>query len=103
MQAHLDWKSISDNIEEIKTNVANRNSNADPDRVVQLYSQWRSLQTKAEDLRTERNANAKSMKVQLLPPALVDTPQNTTSSCKIAVITQMLGLRPLYKQALLQS
>lgn len=63
MQAHIDWKAIRDNLEEVKTNVANRNSSAWPEKVVDLYDRWRSLQTQAEDLRTERNANAKAMKV----------------------------------------
>lgn len=65
LQAHIDWKSIRDNLEAIKTNVSNRNSSADPQKVADLYDRWRSLQTQAEDLRTERNANAKSMKVPI--------------------------------------
>ena len=47
----------------MKANVVNRNSSADPGRVAQLYDKWRSLQTQAENIRTERNANAKAMKV----------------------------------------
>lgn len=65
LQAYIDWKSIRENVDYIKANVANRNSKADPDRVVDLYDRWRHLQTQAEDLRTERNANAKAMKVTL--------------------------------------
>lgn len=63
VQAHINWKSIRDDIELHRRNVVNRNSNAKPDRVVQLYDEWRDLQTQAESLRTERNANARAMKV----------------------------------------
>lgn len=64
LQAYIDWKSIRENLEAVKANVANRNSNADPDKVIELYDRWRSLQAQAEELRTERNANAKAMKVR---------------------------------------
>lgn len=66
-QAHIEWKAIRENLEYIKTNVANRNSNADPEKVVHLYDQWRELQSRAEAIRTDRNANAKSMKVSYNP------------------------------------
>lgn len=63
MQAHIDWRSIKENLEAVKANVANRNSRADPDKVVKLYDDWRELQNAAEQLRSDRNANAKAMKV----------------------------------------
>ena len=43
--------------------MVNRKSSADPDLIVHLYEKWRVLQDRAEELRSERNANAKAMKV----------------------------------------
>lgn len=63
LQAFLDWKSIRNNVEEVKINVKNRNSDADPDKVVRLYDEFREAQNEAERLRSDRNANAKAMKV----------------------------------------
>ena len=43
-----------------------RNSDARPEKVVQLYDEWSHLLLEVERLRAERNANAKSMKVREL-------------------------------------
>jgi hypothetical protein len=64
-KAYLDWKFIKANVEKFKENVAQRNSSADPDLVVELYDKWRGLQDEAETLRSQRNENAKAMKVTL--------------------------------------
>ena len=63
MQAFIDWKAIRDNIEAVKANVKNRNSDADPEKVSQLYDEYNAAQRQAEQLRSDRNANAKAMKV----------------------------------------
>lgn len=63
LQAHIDWKALRENLEAVRANVANRNSRADPDKVLQIYDRWREALNEAEGLRTERNANAKAMKV----------------------------------------
>lgn len=65
-QAHIDWRAIRDNLEAVKANVGMRNSRADPDRVVELYEKWRGAENDAEQLRSDRNANAKAMKVDSL-------------------------------------
>lgn len=62
-KAHIDWKHIVSNLDEVKKNVAQRNSSADPELVVELYSRWRALQDEVETLRSQRNENAKAMKV----------------------------------------
>jgi Seryl-tRNA synthetase N-terminal domain len=62
-KAHIDWKFIASNLDEVKKNVAQRNSSADPELVVELYDRWRLLQDEVETLRSQRNENAKAMKV----------------------------------------
>lgn len=67
-KAHIDWKHIVSNLDEVKKNVAQRNSSADPELVVELYSRWRSLQDEVETLRSQRNENTKAMKVRKEKP-----------------------------------
>ena len=62
-KASLDFRAVRDNIEAIRQNVRDRNSSADPDRVCQLYDEWRQLEDESGRLRNERNQNSKAMKV----------------------------------------
>ena len=62
-RVNLDWKYVKDNVEALKANAASRNSAANPALVAQLYDEWREQENEAEELRTQRNANAKKMKV----------------------------------------
>ena len=62
-QAFLDWKSLRADLEQHRANVRNRNSSADPDKALELYDHWRQLEDDAGRLRSDRNSNAKAMKV----------------------------------------
>lgn len=62
-KASLDFRFIRDNLDAVRQNVKERNSSADPDRVVRLYEEWRLLEDESGRLRSERNQNSKSMKV----------------------------------------
>ncbi len=58
----LDIRFIRENIEAVKANIANRNMNADPDSVVELFEKRNSLIQELDALRQARNENAKKMK-----------------------------------------
>lgn len=62
-RASIDFRAIRDDIETVRQNVRDRNSPADPDRVCQLYDEWRQLEDENGRLRSERNQNSKAMKV----------------------------------------
>lgn len=61
----LDLKFIRDNLEAVKENVSKRHVNADPERVVSLYDQRNAMLRELEELRGQRNENAKRMKGKL--------------------------------------
>ena len=63
-RAHIDFQALKANLPRHIQNVKDRNSSANPQKVVQLYDQWVHLLGEVERLRAERNANAKSMKVR---------------------------------------
>ena len=63
-KASLDFRFIRDNYEAVAQNVKDRNSTADPKRVLQLYDEWRSLEDQTGHVRSLRNENARSMKVK---------------------------------------
>lgn len=58
----LDLKFIKENIDAVKENIRNRNVQADADRVVELYDARNKALQELEDLRRQRNENAKKMK-----------------------------------------
>lgn len=62
-RAAIDFKSIVENIEQVKVNVVNRKSKADPDKVVELYQKFVAMSKETDELRKQRNDNAKAMKV----------------------------------------
>ena len=53
-----------DNIAELEENCRRRNSNADPQLVAQLYTEYVAMEQKVDGVRKERNDNAASMKVR---------------------------------------
>eukprot|EP01025_Chloroclados_australasicus_P063562 TRINITY_DN8416_c0_g3_i2.p1 TRINITY_DN8416_c0_g3~~TRINITY_DN8416_c0_g3_i2.p1 ORF type:complete len:402 (-),score=17.90 TRINITY_DN8416_c0_g3_i2:512-1717(-) len=61
-QASIDFKFIRDNLDIVKLNCHNRNSGADPQKVVDLYENFLKMQSRAEIIRTARKENAKAMK-----------------------------------------
>ncbi len=61
----LDLKFIKENIDAVKENILNRNVKADADKVVKLYDARNQALQKLEDLRRQRNENAKKMKGKL--------------------------------------
>lgn len=63
----LDLKYIRDHLEEVKTNIANRNMSADPDRVVALSDERSRLIQQLDELRQARNEHAKKMKGPMDP------------------------------------
>jgi hypothetical protein len=63
-RAYIDFQALKSNLSCHIQNVRNRNSDASPEKVVHLYEQWTHLLGEVEQLRAERNANAKSMKVR---------------------------------------
>ena len=62
-RASLDFKSLRENFDTVARNVRNRNSPADPGKVLELYDEWRKLYDEGGQIGQERNQNAKSMKV----------------------------------------
>lgn len=62
-KAAIDFRAIRDNFDQVVQNVRNRNSAANPKKVLQLYDEWRELEDETGRVRSERNDNAKSMKV----------------------------------------
>ena len=63
----LDLKFISENIDAVRSNTANRHVTANPDLVVELYDRRNALLKEVENLRAARNANAEKMKAKLPP------------------------------------
>ena len=61
----LDLKFIKENIDAVKENIRNRNVQADADKVVELYDARNKALQELEDLRRQRNENAKKMKGKL--------------------------------------
>jgi Seryl-tRNA synthetase N-terminal domain len=59
----IDYKYIVENVEKLKANAVNRKSNADPEKVAELYAQFLALTGETDALRKQRNDNAKAMKV----------------------------------------
>lgn len=63
-RAAIDYKYIVENVGMLKENAVNRNSNADPEKVAELYAQFVELNRETDALRKQRNDNAKAMKVR---------------------------------------
>lgn len=63
-RAAIDYKYIVENVDKLKVNAANRKSNADPEKVAELYALYRQLHLETDALRMKRNENAKAMKVR---------------------------------------
>jgi len=61
----LDYKYITENLDAVKRNIANRRMSADADAVARLYASRTSLATTLQALQQKRNANAASMKGKL--------------------------------------
>jgi seryl-tRNA synthetase len=61
----LDLKFVRDNLEAVRENVRTRHVDADPDRVVALYDERNRALRELEELRSQRNENAKRMKGKL--------------------------------------
>lgn len=66
-RAAIDYKYIVENVEKLKVNAINRKSNADPEKVAELYAQFVELNRETDALRKQRNDNAKAMKVRADP------------------------------------
>ena len=62
-RAFLDFKALKADLDRHVQNCKNRNSNADPAKVVGLYDQFCEAQQQLDSVREERNSNAKAMKV----------------------------------------
>jgi seryl-tRNA synthetase len=63
----LDPKFIRDNLERVIVNTKNRQVEADPERVTELYDRRNRLLQETEALRHQRNLNAQAMKQKLEP------------------------------------
>ncbi len=61
----LDYRFVKEHLEAVKKNIADRNMNADADRVVALFDERTALITKLQTLQQKRNDNAKAMKGRL--------------------------------------
>ncbi|MFP4491576.1 MAG: serine--tRNA ligase [Spirochaetaceae bacterium] len=61
----LDLKYLKEHAEEVRENIRNRFMNLDVDSVLSLYDKRNTLLRKLEDLRKQRNENAKKMKGKL--------------------------------------
>lgn len=61
-KAYVDFKFVRDNAELIAQNCVNRGAAVDPNRVVQLYEQFVSLQQETDRVRAARNENSSAMK-----------------------------------------
>lgn len=61
-KANIDFKFIKDNLALVVKNAEDRNSNADPRLVVQLYDHYVQLKIEADEIRAERNENSNAMK-----------------------------------------
>ena len=62
-RAYIDFRALKADLDRHVQNCSDRNSAGDPKAVAQLYDEWLAAQSKVEQLREERNANAQSMKV----------------------------------------
>jgi seryl-tRNA synthetase len=67
-KAHLDFRYIKDNLEAVSENCRARNSQANPERVVELYDSVVAQRKAADALRAERNANAAAVKQKGVSP-----------------------------------
>jgi hypothetical protein len=65
----IDFKALKDNLQAVVQNCRDRNSQADPERAVQLYDEFVKLKGEVDGLRAERNANAAQMKVRCIAVA----------------------------------
>ncbi|HYF02977.1 MAG TPA: serine--tRNA ligase [Patescibacteria group bacterium] len=64
----LDIKFIRENLDAVKTNIQNRGiKNADPEKVLKLYSDRVAILQEVESLRAERNVSSQKMKSKLEP------------------------------------
>lgn len=61
-KAPLDFKFIRDNVEEVESNCRDRNSDAEPRLVAELYAKYLERNQDLADLQQARNANAKKLK-----------------------------------------
>lgn len=66
-KAHIDFKFVRDNVELLAVNCANRNSDADPYKVAELYETYVQLQRETDSIRNARNENSTAMKKKLDP------------------------------------
>eukprot|EP00891_Asterochloris_glomerata_P009215 jgi/Astpho2/9215/e_gw1.00138.12.1_t len=64
-RAYIDFRALKADLDRHVRNCSDRNSAGDPKAVAQLYDEWLAAQSKVEQLREERNANAQSMKGKL--------------------------------------
>ena len=67
-KANIDFKFIKENLDLVVKNAEDRNSNADPRLVVQLYDKYVQLKMEADEIRAERNENSNAMKVNACWP-----------------------------------
>ena len=63
-RAYIDFQALKANLPRHIQNVKDRNSDARPEKVVQLYDEWSHLLLEVERLRAERKAKARDMKVR---------------------------------------
>ena len=63
-RAFLDFKALKADLDKHPQNCKNRNSAADPEKVVNLYDQYCEVTQRVDRMREDRNSNAKAMKVQ---------------------------------------
>ena len=86
-RAYIDFRALKADLDRHVQNCSDRNSAGDPKAVAQLYDEWLAAQSKVEQLREERNANAQSMKVRIL--------DDTVITGKLVVgVAPMAGLPP---------
>lgn len=57
----IDLKFIRENAELVKTAVFNKNEKADIDLIISIDEEWRTAQTKADELRAEKNSVSKQI------------------------------------------
>ncbi len=61
----LDYRFIKENLNEVKTNIKNRNMVADADLVVTLFDKRSEMVTALQEKQAKRNENANAMKAKL--------------------------------------
>jgi seryl-tRNA synthetase len=64
-RAYIDFKFVRDNVELLTANCANRNTDAHPQKVAELYDAYVALQQETDALRNARNENSNAMKGKL--------------------------------------